>query len=266
MYHRNDRFVMSLAHALQLVPTFVLAFFRIAGVMVSAPLFGSARVPRRLKVLFALVIAAAIAPTLKTFTLPESAWKLAAGIGGELLFGIAIGTALSFTFVAVNWAGEIIGQQMGLGIGQVFDPHFGGSGSVMGDLYFFLTLVIFLIVGGHLSFLKGVRESFDALPLLSVSMNQNLLDLVTALLQSATALALQLAAPMLVTMLLTDVVLGFIGKTIPQINVMTLGLPLRSLVGMVVLIFGLMMCSRVIQDSMLDAVKQVANAFAGGLT
>ncbi len=257
---------MSLAHALVFVPTFVLAFFRIAGVMVSAPLFGSARIPRRLKVLFALVIAAAIAPTLKPFTLPESAWTLTAGIGGELLFGIAIGTALSFTFVAVNWAGEIIGQQMGLGIGQVFDPHFGGSGSVMGDLYFFLTLVIFLIVGGHLSFLKGVRESFDALPLLTVTMNQNLLDLITALLQSSTALALQLAAPMLVTMLLTDVVLGFIGKTIPQINVMTLGLPLRSLVGMVVLIFGLMMCSRVIEESMLNAVKQVADAFSGAMT
>ena len=73
---------MSLEHALKFAPTFVLAFFRIAGVMVSAPLFGSARVPRRLKVLFALVIAAAIAPTLKPFILPESAWKLAAGIGG----------------------------------------------------------------------------------------------------------------------------------------------------------------------------------------
>lgn len=257
---------MSLAHGLQLVPVFVLAFFRIAGVMVAAPLFGSARIPRRLKVLFALVIAAAIAPTLKPLALPDSAWKLTAGIGGELLFGIAMGTALSFTFVAVSWAGEIIGQQMGLGLGQVFDPQFGGSGSVMGDLYFFLTLVIFLIAQGHLAFLKGVRESFDALPLLAVTMNQNLLDLLTALLQSATALALQLAAPMLVTMLLTDVVLGFIGKTIPQINVMSAGLPLRSLVGMVVLIFGLMMCSRVIEESMLNAVKQVAQAFAGATT
>ena len=71
---------------------------------------------------------------------------------------------------------------------------------------------------------------------------------------------------MLVTMLLTDVVLGFIGKTIPQINVMTAGLPLRSLVGMVVLIFGLMMCSRVIEESMLNAVKQVAAAFSGAMT
>src|SRR5258705_335479 len=160
MHRHKQRVVMSLENALQFVPTFVLAFFRIAGVTVSAPLFGSPRVP----------------------------------------------------------------------------------------------------------LLKGVLERCDPLPLHPLTINQNRLDLITAPLQSSPHLALQLAAPMLVTMLLTDVVLGFIGKTIPQINVMTLGLPLRSLVGMVVLIFGLMMCSRVIQDSMLDAVKQVANAFSGAMT
>src|SRR3954469_15950333 len=103
---------MSLENALQFVPTFVLAFFRMAGMMVSAPMFGSARIPRRLKVMFALVLTAAIVPTLKTVRLPESSWQLAASIGGEMLFGLAIGSALSFVFVAVSWAGEIIGQQM----------------------------------------------------------------------------------------------------------------------------------------------------------
>src|SRR5688572_12820161 len=248
---------MSLQQALQFVPTFVLAFFRIAGVMVTVPLFGSARIPRRLKVMFALVLAVALVPTLRPVNLPATTWQLAAGIGGELLFGLAIGTALSFTFVAVNWAGEIIGQQMGLGIGQVFDPQFGGSGSVMGDLYFFLTLVIFLIVQGHHAFLRGVRASFEALPLMTVTLTPAMFDLLGGLIQSATALALQLAAPMLVTMLLTDVVLGFLGKTIPQINVMTAGLPLRSLVGMVVLIFGLMMTSDVIRNAMQESAGQI---------
>jgi len=256
---------MSLQQALQFVPTFVLAFFRVAGMMLTVPLFGSARIPRRLKVMFALVLTASLVPTLKPVTLPATTWQLSAGIAGELLFGLAIGTALSFTFVAVNWAGEIIGQQMGLGIGQVFDPQFGGSGSVIGDLYFFLTLVIFLLVQGHHAFLRGVHASFTTLPLLSVGMTPALLDLVSGLLQSATALALQLAAPMLVTMLLTDVVLGFLGKTIPQINVMTAGLPLRSLLGMVVLIFGLMMTSRVVEQNMKDAALEIMHAFSGAL-
>jgi flagellar biosynthetic protein FliR len=254
---------MSLQQALQFVPTFVLAFFRIAGMMVTVPLFGSARIPRRLKVMFALVLTASLVPTIKPVTLPATTWQLAAGIGGELLFGLAIGTALSFTFVAVNWAGEIIGQQMGLGLGQVFDPQFGGSGSVIGDLYFFLTLMIFLLINGHHHFLRGVHSTFESLPLLSATMTPALLDLASGLLQSATALALQLAAPMLVTMLVTDVVLGFLGKTIPQINVMTAGLNLRSMVGMVVLILGLMLGSRVIQESMEEAAMQIMHAFSG---
>jgi flagellar biosynthetic protein FliR len=256
---------MHFEQALQLVPTFVLTFFRMAGMMVTVPLFGSARIPGRVKVMFALVLAASLAPTIKAVGLPDTTWKLTAGIAGELLFGLAIGTALSFTFVAANWAGEIIGQQMGLGIGQVFDPQFGGSGSAIGDLYFFLTLVIFLIVQGHHAFLRGVRASFDALPLMTVTLTPALLDLMGGLIQSATALALQLAAPMLVTMLLTDVVLGFLGKTIPQINVMTAGLPLRSLVGMVVLIFGLMMTSDVISTSMKESAEQIVQALGGAI-
>jgi len=256
---------MSLEHALQLVPAFVLVFFRLAGMMVAAPLFGSARVPRRVKVGFALVLAMCLTPTLSSRpSLPQTTWELAAGIGGELIFGLAIGSALGFVFVAVNWAGDIIGQQMGLGIAQAFDPQFGQSGSVVGDLYFYLTLGIFLLARGHHAFLTGVRASFDALPLMSIGMGKGLLDLVVGLLQSATMLAMQLAGPMLVTMLAVDVVLGFLSKTIPQINVMSAGLPLRSLVGIVVLVLGMSMCSRVIEDGMLESMKQIGRALADG--
>src|SRR5690349_11629651 len=105
---------------LQNIPTFVLVFFRVAGLMLAAPLFGSANIPRRVKVLLAIVLAFGLAPSVGRPALPETVWALAAGIGGELIFGIAMGMALSFTFIAANWAGEIIGQQMGLNLGEVF--------------------------------------------------------------------------------------------------------------------------------------------------
>ncbi len=252
---------MTLDSLLNLVPMFVLVFFRVAGMMLAAPLFGGARIPQRIKLMLALVLAlgmtngVALPPSL-----PLSTWLLAVCIAGEMLFGLAIGTALSFVFVAVHWAGEIIGQQLGLGIGQIYDPQMGQSGSVISDFYYLLTLVIFLIVGGHRAFLRGVHDSFASLPLLSIGMTQDLLDLVVGLLQSATALALQLAAPVLLTMLVVDIVLGFIGKTIPQINVMAAALSLRSMLGLVVLILGLVLTSQVIRDSMLDAMRQLAGA------
>ena len=89
------------------VPTFVLVFFRTAGMMLSAPLFGSARVPRPLKVLMALVLALGITPSVpRPDDLPQTPWGLALGIGGEIIFGVALGLGLTFTFMAVSWAGN----------------------------------------------------------------------------------------------------------------------------------------------------------------
>ena len=135
-------------------------------------------------------------------------WQVAIGIGGELAFGLAMGMVLSFVFIAVQWAGEMIGQQMGFNLSEVFDPQFGAQGSLIGDVYFMLTLVVFLIAGGHRAMLQGVHASFDVLPLLSLGIDQSLLDLMLQLFQAATMLAFRLAAPMLVTMLVVDLTLG----------------------------------------------------------
>src|SRR5207253_3422271 len=80
------------------VPTFVLVFFRIAALSAFAPLFGSKKVPKRVKVLMSLVLAFVLSGTLHTAPkLPDSTWQLALGIAGEIIFGIAMGMVLSFT-------------------------------------------------------------------------------------------------------------------------------------------------------------------------
>src|SRR5262245_55855167 len=129
---------MSLGEALDFVPVFALVFFRLAGMMLFAPLFGSAKVPRRVKVLVALVLAFMMTGWIdaRKVELPSSIWELAIGIGGEIIFGLAMGTIVSFVFIAAQWAGEIIGQQMGLNISEVLDPQFGAAGSLVGDMYF----------------------------------------------------------------------------------------------------------------------------------
>jgi flagellar biosynthetic protein FliR len=248
---------------LQLVPTFVLVFFRLAGMMLFAPLFGSTRIPRRVRALLVLVLALGVTPGVARAVLPNSAWGLAMAIGGEMAFGLAMGMALSLVFIAAQWAGELIGQQMGINLGGVLDPQFGGSGSVLGEMYFMLTLVVFLLVDGHHAMLRGVFDSFAALPLLSVGIDRGVFDTVTGLLSGATVLAIRLAAPMLVTMLIVDLVLGLIGKTMPQMNVMSAGLTLRSVVGMVIVIVGLAMTSGVIRDAVSRAMWEARAGWTG---
>src|SRR5580704_14762342 len=185
--------------ALNFVPIYVLVLFRIAGMMIWAPLLGSAQIPKRVKGLIACVLAASITPTLNIHVaIPQDPWILAVAIGGEIAFGAAVGLILSLIFVAGQWAGEIIGQQMGLNLGQTLNPQYGGGGTVVGDLYFFLSLLIFLSIGGHMALIKGVFDSFAALPLLTVSVNRPLFDTMVSVFQGAMVLAMQLAAPMLV--------------------------------------------------------------------
>jgi flagellar biosynthetic protein FliR len=248
---------------LQAIPVFVLVLFRVAGLMLGAPLFGSANIPKRIKALLAIVLAYGLSLSIPQVQLPASIWSLATGIAGELLFGWAMGMALSFVFIAVSWSGEIIGQQLGINLGEVFDPQHAKSSSPVGDMYFMLALVTFLLCGGHRQMIQGIRESFDALPLLSVGITQSLLDLLLDLLHAATLLAMQIAAPMLLTMLVVDLAMGFIGKTMPQFNVLSSGIALKSLVGTGVLLASLTLTSQTIRQSLIDSVETVRSVWAG---
>jgi flagellar biosynthetic protein FliR len=253
---------MSLNNALNFVPLFVLVFFRTAGLMLAAPLFGSAKIPRRVKVMLALVLALGLVNRAKLPpNMPADNVQLAAGVAGELIFGLLMGLGVSLAFTAITWGGEIIGQQMGFTLGENFDPQYGQGGSIVGDLYLMLTLIIFLAIRGHHAMIEGLAASFDSLPLLGAGIDNNLFDLFTGLLTAATVLAFKVAAPMLVTMLVVDVALGFIGKSVPQINVMNAGLTLRSGLGIAVLVVGLMLTSEIMRDALFDSVSSITHAW-----
>ncbi len=242
---------------LQRVPVFVLVVFRLAGVMLVAPVFSSPRTPKRLKALLVLVAAFGVSGGVKAVPLPDTTWDLTLGIGGELAFGLAIGMLVNMAFVGAQWAGQMIGIEMGLNMSEVFDPSMGSGGSLMGDVYYFVALAVFLFVGGHRELLLGVKASFDHLPLLSLSVDRPLFEAVVGMLQSATILALRLAAPMLVTVLVVDLALGLVGRAMPQFNVMQAGLSVRSIVGMGIVILGLGLTTGVLKDQLGASYQQV---------
>jgi flagellar biosynthetic protein FliR len=258
---------MSLQDALNFVPVFVLVFFRVAGLMLAAPLLGSAKIPKRVKVMLALVLAAGLVNRVKIMPqMPDTTLQLAAGVGGELIFGLLMGLGLSLAFTAITWGGEIIGQQMGFTLGETFDPQYGRGGSLVGDLYLMLTLITFLLIRGHHAMIQGLAASFETLPLLTTGIDRDLFDMFIGLVMSATVLAVKVAAPMLVTMLVVDLALGFIGKSVPQINVMNAGLTLRSGLGIGVLIVGLMLTSEIMRQALFDSMSTVMRAWEGTKT
>ena len=254
---------MTFTQALNFWPTFLLVFFRLAGLMVFAPLLGSARIPRRVKLLLALVTSMGLAGGVRTpVVLPDNLGQLILAIGGELVFGIAMGMLVSFTFIAVQWAGEMIGQQMGFNLSEVFDPQFSSGGSLVGELYFMLTLIVFLFIGGHRTMLRAFEASLNTLPLMSVGFDHSLFDLLISGLTTAMTLAVRLAAPMFFTMLVVDLSMGCISRAMPQFNVMTAGLTIRAIVGMVVLIIGVGLSAEVIEQSLRDSLDDFSRNYA----
>jgi len=249
--------LVDLANLAALAPAFVLVVFRVAGLMLFAPLFGSGRVPRRIKGLLALTMAVGMAGgiDLRSVAVPDTAWALCLGLAGELLFGVALGMIVSLVFIAAQWAGEMVGQQIGFNMAEVLDPQFGSQGSLVGDVYFTFTMTVFLLIGGHLRLVEAVHDSLVHLPPLALVLTPDVFALIVDVLLAGTALALRIAAPMFVTMLVVDVAIGFVGKTMPQMNLMTAGTSLRALVGMVVLIVGMLVIDQVLAGSLLESLR-----------
>lgn len=234
---------------------FALIFFRIAGLVIFAPLIGSARIPRRLKIMFAAVLTLATVGSMPAgVQLPDTSWQLAAGLAGEFAFGAALGLALSLVFLAAQLAGTIVGQQMGFNLAGTFDPAGGAGGNPFSDIYYILTLFVFLLLGGHHAMMLGVRDSFDHFPPMTVGVDGRILDMVTGMLISATSLAVRVAAPVCVAMLVVDLALGMIAKTIPQMNFMNIAATLRMLVGLAVVIFGLGITATVLGGAINDGM------------
>jgi flagellar biosynthetic protein FliR len=242
---------------------FLLALVRVGTVLALVPAFGGIHVSRRLRALLAIALTFGLLPAIAhPPAVPQGDAAMLLALGGELIIGAAMGLAFAMIFAAAQWAGEMIGLQIGLNLGETFDPQNGAHGAVLGQAYFLFTVVVFFAVGGHHALIRALAASFHTLPLLSVPAGAGMLNLLVGMLSSATHLAIQLAAPTFITMLIVDLVLGMLSKTIPQLNLMSVGMPLRAVVGLVVLAAGFALTAGVIRSAISDSFGAVESAWS----
>ncbi len=237
------------------LPLMLLVVFRLGGLMVYGPIFGSPVIPVRIKILLSFFIGITIYPLLSTqhFTgveLTLDVWTLAPLILLEMFIGLAIGFAASLPLVGVQTGGLVMGQQMGLGFAQFYNPAVDDEADVVGQMLFFMGLAGFLLIGGHEAMVLGVLHSFEHVPPGSVLLDTSVITLLTGLLMAAYELALRVAAPLLALIFLQSIAMGFISKTVPQLNILSLGFPLRILVGFLIVALGLVIINELMMDAM----------------
>jgi flagellar biosynthetic protein FliR len=249
----------------------LLVVFRVGGLMIQGPVFGSSMLPARMKVFLAVTVGIMVYPVVSAAVppgeeLPLSLWMLAPLVAAELLIGLAIGLLASLPLVAVQTGGLLMGQQMGLGFAQLFNPGIDDEADVVGQILFFMALAGFLVAGGHEAMLGALLESFRHVPLGRFAVDADLMALLCGLLGASFELALRVAAPILALLLLESVAMGFLARTVPQLNVLSLGFPLRIQAGMVVVVLALPVIDDVISadlDGVLDAILEWVRLGAG---
>jgi flagellar biosynthetic protein FliR len=242
------------------------ALARVGAVLAVAPPFAAVAVPVRVRALIAMALTVGLLPSVTNHATPQPLAGLAIGVAGEALIGLAMGMSLALVFTAAQWAGELITQQMGLSLSEMYDPRAaggGGAGGTLGQAYWLLAIVVFMGANGHHALLRGIVASFDAVPVMTLSAGAPIVSLMVGLLQSATGLAIQLAAPVFVTMLVVDLAIGMVGRTMPQLGMMTAGVTARSVAGLIVLVVGMALTAGVVQGAAVNWMQVVQSSFNG---
>jgi flagellar biosynthetic protein FliR len=213
---------------------FLLVMFRLSGIFLLAPVFGSNAVPARVKALLSLVLAFCVYPLIGELQVIElSIPTLVVAVAGELTIGLAMGLCMTIPIVAMQVAGQMIGHQLVPGPG-VFNTDTLSEQTVIEQAFFLLALVIFLLMNGHYVLLEILVRTFEpgGIPLGGYAPAAGVIGTVVALLQGGFELALRIAAPLLCLVFLQMIAMGFIARTVPQLNIFSLGFPLRIILGL----------------------------------
>ena len=212
---------------------FLLIFARMLAFFGVAPLFSASGFPNQGKIALAgflsiiiLFLRGTSIPTIELELLP-----LAGLILGEVLVGLTMGFIVGLVFAALQLGGYLIGFQMGFAVANVLDPVSGDQVSILGQFIFLFGLLTFLNIDGHHVFIKGMVDSFDIVPVGAMKANAQIVEMIASMFQSYFWTAMKVALPILGIVLILDLSLGIVARTVPQMNVFFVGLPLKTLVG-----------------------------------
>ena len=234
-------------------------FLRVLALFTSAPVFSMRVIPVRTRIGLAFLVAVcaqAVLPEQPVISLNSR--EAAGAVVQQVGIGLAMGFAGRLVFAAVELAGEIIGLQMGLNFASFFDPASNAQVSAVARFFGNISMLLFVVINGHLMVLMAVVKSFDSFPVggnfLQAIGQMRLHELGASLFSSA----LWIALPMIALLLFVNLTLGIISRVAPQMNIYAVGFPVTLTVGML----GITATLPMLEQPMLALLQQSIDLFA----
>lgn len=220
---------------------FSLVLVRMTAYFVTAPVFSSRTIPARFKIGFAFFVSLVIYPTLDIDMKLELNGTYIFYIIQEAVLGISIGLVAQIIFSSIQIAGSFVDMQIGFSLANVIDPQTGAQSPIMGNFKYIFAILLLFALNIHHYIIDGIVTSYEILPISSNWLGQLNDEQVFMFMMSAFSkmfvIAFKISAPIVVTLLITDIVLGILARTFPQLNVFIIGIPLKILITFILLLW-----------------------------
>lgn len=242
------------------IAAFIFPLARILGFIAAAPIWGSAGIPRRVRLVAGIAITFAIAPTLPPMPdVQPASWSGLWILIQQILIGIGMGFAAKIVFAALDMTGEFIAFQMGLGFATSYDPLSSSQTPVVGEFLSLVALTLFLSLNGHLIYFATLAQSFSAIPVSAIPLTPTSWLNLAELGSKIFSIGILLALPVVVSIMITNVALAVLTRAAPQLNIFALGFPLTLLGGF----FGLAIIMTYLATPLQDLYELAINAILG---
>lgn len=236
---------------------FLLVLARVSPLFVLAPLFSSSTIPRRVRGLVAVALALGLAPVaLQGAAAPTEPLALAELMAKELLVGFAFAFALACVLAGFQAVGALLDIQIGYAFGAQIDPMTGTQGAVLSHLYALVGVAILVAVHGDALIISGLARTYDLVPLVRFPDVRSLVSGTFTAFSGIFVAALEVGAPVLLTLLLTDAAFGMVSRVVPQMNVFAVGFPAKVIVGMLMIVVTLPFAAGWFGDRLTESVAE----------
>lgn len=238
----------------------ILITIRIFTFFIVVPVFFPSGTPNAVKVGLTLIMAYMLIPGIdySTVNAINNNLPFFINVMNEVVAGLTLGFIVNLCFTTVRIAGNIIDLQIGFTMMTIFDPTSNSNSTLMEHLLYWFSIIVFFIVDGHHMLIKALMESFNVIKLGNFFLSQGSIELILKVFVEYFGIALKIAIPIVLIIFITDLTMGLIARTVPQLNIMILGLPIKLLVGLTAFAFALPIFLKVIENSFQeipDAIK-----------